>query len=147
WGVQLWNRYMQSLDYRHHRVSLNREQVALEPDGSFRVVVAQRDPGVPNWIETAGHREGLVFCRWLQADTLPEQATATVMRLRGRQSTASGAISKRSWYAAYRPRSVAASRPASARRYLCPPCLSFGLAARKPRIRVSACGDSSRPKC
>src|SRR5581483_6981755 len=82
WGVQLWNRYMQSLDYRHHRVSLNREQVALEPDGSFRVVVAQRDPGVPNWIETAGHREGLVFCRWLQADTLPEQPTSTVIRLR-----------------------------------------------------------------
>jgi Protein of unknown function (DUF1214) len=82
WGVQLWNRYMQSLDYRHHRVSLNREQATLAPDGSFRVVVAHRDPGVPNWLDTAGHREGLVFCRWLQAETPPEQPASRVVRLR-----------------------------------------------------------------
>jgi hypothetical protein len=81
WGVQLWNRYMQSLDYRYHRASLNREQAVLEPDGTFRVVVAHRDPGVPNWLDTAGHREGLVFCRWLQAETLPEQPASRVVRL------------------------------------------------------------------
>lgn len=81
WGAQVWNRYMQSLDYRYHRVSLNHSQVTLEPDGSFRIVVAQRDPGMPNWIETAGHREGVVFCRWLQADALPEQPSSRVMRL------------------------------------------------------------------
>lgn len=79
WGVQVWNRYMQSLDWRYHRVSLNREQATLAADGSFRVVVAHRDPGVPNWIETAGHREGLVFCRWLQAETMPEQPASRVV--------------------------------------------------------------------
>src|SRR5215470_15172138 len=42
-GAQLWNRYMQSLDYRYHRVSLNHREVAFEPDGSFRLVVAPRD--------------------------------------------------------------------------------------------------------
>ena len=83
WGAQAWNRYMQSLDYRYHRVSLNHAQVALEPDGSFRLVVAHRDPGMPNWIETAGHREGVVFCRWLQADTLPEQPVSHVINLPG----------------------------------------------------------------
>jgi hypothetical protein len=81
WGAQVWNRYMQSLDYRYHRVSLNHSQVALEPDGSFRIVVAHRDPGMPNWIDTAGHREGVVFCRWLQAEALPEQPSSRVMRL------------------------------------------------------------------
>jgi hypothetical protein len=79
--VQVWNRYMQSLDHRHHHVSINGEQAVLEPDGSFRVVVAHRDPGVPNWVETAGHRAGLVFCRWLQADELPEPPTSTVVRI------------------------------------------------------------------
>ena len=79
WGVQTWNRYMQSLDYRYHRVSLNREQAVLEPDGSFRVVLAHRDPGVANWVGTAGHREGLVFCRWLQADSIPDQPTSEVV--------------------------------------------------------------------
>jgi len=81
WGVQVWNRYMQSLDYRHHRVSLNHDQVDLEPDGSFRVVVAHDDPGIPNWISTAGHRHGIVFCRWLQAETLPEAPTSRVVEL------------------------------------------------------------------
>lgn len=81
WGAQVWNRYMQSLDYRYHRVSINRDEVVPEVDGSFRIVLAHRDPGVPNWIGTAGHREGVVFCRWLQAEALPEQPSSTVVRL------------------------------------------------------------------
>jgi len=81
WGVQLWNRYMQSLDYRYHRVSLNGTQVRYESDGSWRVVVAHRDPGLPNWLTPAGHRSGLFFCRWLQADELPEQPVCRVVSL------------------------------------------------------------------
>lgn len=81
WGAQVWNRYMQSLDYRYHRVSLNHAQTRLEADGSFRLVIAHRDPGLPNWISTAGHREGLVFCRWLQADSLPDQPHTRLIRL------------------------------------------------------------------
>jgi len=30
----------------HRSVSLNRAQTTLEPDGSFRMVIAHRDPGV-----------------------------------------------------------------------------------------------------
>ena len=82
WGAQAWNRYMQSLDYRYHRVSLNHAQIVSERDGSWRLVVAHRDPGLPNWIETAGHREGIVFCRWLQADELPAQPTSRIIALR-----------------------------------------------------------------
>ena len=82
WGAQVWNRYMQSLDYRYHRVALNHAQVALEADGSFRLVVAHRDPGMPNWISTAGHREGIVFCRWLQVETMPEPVSSKVIALR-----------------------------------------------------------------
>jgi len=79
WGVQLWNRYMQSLDYRYYRVSINGAQAVLEADGSFRIVIAPRDPGIPNWLETAGHREGLFFCRWLQADEMPAQPSCRVV--------------------------------------------------------------------
>jgi hypothetical protein len=80
-GAQLWNRYMQSLDYRYHRVSLNHTEIRFEPDGSFRLVVAHRDPGMPNWLDTAGRREGVVFCRWLQSEALPEQPATRVIRL------------------------------------------------------------------
>ena len=62
-SIALWNRYLQTLDYVHHRVSLNRAQLELEPDGSFRAVVAEKDPGMRNWIETTGENTGTIFVR------------------------------------------------------------------------------------
>ena len=47
---------MQTGDYLHRQVSLNRKQTKPEPDGSFRIVVAAEDPGVPNWLDTEGPR-------------------------------------------------------------------------------------------
>jgi hypothetical protein len=64
----LWNRYLQSFDYRHRRISLNRKQIELEKDGSYRIVVAHKDPGVPNWISTEGRPNGTIYWRFL----LPE---------------------------------------------------------------------------
>jgi Protein of unknown function (DUF1214) len=81
WGVQLWNRYMQSLDYRYHRVSINGAEAVLERDGSFRIAIAARDPGIANWLDTVGHAEGLFFCRWLQADEMPTPLTTRVEKL------------------------------------------------------------------
>lgn len=67
-NVSLWNRQLQTYDYLRHRVSLNRAQVQLERDGSFRVAIAHRDPGIANWLDTEGRPFGLVFWRFL----LPE---------------------------------------------------------------------------
>jgi len=72
-NVVLWNRFMQTYDYAHRRVSLNRVQTVTEPDGSFRIVIAHRDPGVPNWIDAEGRVSGLVFWRF----QLPEEAIVT----------------------------------------------------------------------
>ena len=67
-NVSLWNRHLQTYDYAHRRVSLNRAQTVLEPDGSFRVVIAHRDPGMPNWLDTEGRPFGLVFWRYFLAE-------------------------------------------------------------------------------
>ena len=50
WGVQTWNPYMQSDDYRYHRVSLNSKQTELNEDGTWTVYLAKEDLGIPNWI-------------------------------------------------------------------------------------------------
>jgi hypothetical protein len=63
-NVVLWNRFMQTYDYAHRHVSLNRKQTKLERDGSFRIVIAHSDPGVPNWIDAEGRIMGLVFWRF-----------------------------------------------------------------------------------
>ena len=67
-NVMIWNRHLQTNDYAHRQVSLNRAQTKLEADGSFEIVIAHRDPGVPNWIDTEGRPFAMVFWRFF----LPE---------------------------------------------------------------------------
>jgi hypothetical protein len=71
-NVVLWNRYLQTLDYANRTSSLNRKQVKLESDGSFKIVVAGSDPGVPNWLDTEGRPFGMMFWRFM----LPEEEIA-----------------------------------------------------------------------
>lgn len=72
-SVSLWNRQLQTFDYLRGPVSLNRAQTEVDDDGTFRVVIAHRDPGVPNWLTTEGRPFGLVFWRFM----LPEGPVAT----------------------------------------------------------------------
>jgi len=71
WNFQLDNWWMESLDYRHHTIHVNKHTAHYEADGSVRVVVSHTDPGVPNWIETAGHNMGTMCWRWIGADKHP----------------------------------------------------------------------------
>lgn len=78
-NVMLWNVHMQTLDYRSHRCSLNAEQIETDADGRYRIVISAEDPGVPNWLDTAGHRRGTIFWRFLLPDTDPEQPRCRVV--------------------------------------------------------------------
>jgi hypothetical protein len=71
WNFQLDNWWMESLDYRHHTIHVNKHTAHYEADGSVRVVVSHTDPGVPNWIETAGHSMGTMCWRWIGAQEHP----------------------------------------------------------------------------
>ncbi len=77
-NVMLWNRHMQTLEYRSRRSSLNMAQIQLEPDGSYRIVIAHRDPGVPNWLDCEGHRRGTIFWRFLLPESDPTRTACTV---------------------------------------------------------------------
>jgi hypothetical protein len=43
---------------------LNNTQAQADPDGKVRIVVADQNPGVANWVETLGHRRGFLQFRW-----------------------------------------------------------------------------------
>lgn len=75
WNFQLNNHWMESLDWRHHRVDLNHHTAVAESDGSVRLVVSARDPGHPNWLDTAGHARGTMCLRWIRADSHPTPKT------------------------------------------------------------------------
>ena len=80
-NVVLNNRFIQTPPYRERRVSLNRRQTVLEPDGSFRMILAHRDPGVPNWLDTAGAPTGTLFWRYLLAEEQPSQLETRVLSI------------------------------------------------------------------
>jgi hypothetical protein len=73
-GFNLSNLWGESFDYANHTSSLNGFQAEVDPDGVLRFVVAHRDPGVPNWLDTTGHPEGFMGLRWVypeRPDRLP----------------------------------------------------------------------------
>jgi hypothetical protein len=70
WGFALSNYWGQSFDDRSRPVHTNARRARARGDGSIRLVVAHRDPGLAdaNWMDTAGHAEGVWNFRWLLAD-------------------------------------------------------------------------------
>ncbi len=61
WSIQLGNVWWESLDYINNTTSFNDSQAFVGSDGLVRFVVAHADPGVPNWVDTTGHREGTLL--------------------------------------------------------------------------------------
>jgi hypothetical protein len=80
-NVVLWNSFMQSYDFANRRISLNRNQVAYEKDGTYRIVVAHRDPGVPNWLDTEGRPKGHMYWRYLFPSTDPGAPSTEVVKI------------------------------------------------------------------
>ena len=79
-NVCLWNRFSQMYDYVNRPVSRNRANTTLEPDGSFRMVLAHQDPGHPNWLDTEGRPTGTVFWRFFLPDGPIDTPIAQVVR-------------------------------------------------------------------
>ena len=72
WSLQLYRMRWFS-PYDISRVtSLNHEQIRIGGDGRFHVVVAHRDPGVANWLDTEGRSLGLVNFRYFWGTKLPK---------------------------------------------------------------------------
>jgi hypothetical protein len=72
WSFSLGNWYWESLDWSRRQTSLNGHQARLDADGCFRAVIAHQDPGVPNWLDPAGHRWGTIMGRYLLTGSAPE---------------------------------------------------------------------------
>jgi hypothetical protein len=70
WNFQLDNWWMESMDHAH-KITVNKHTAVLDPDGSLTIVVAAKDPGWGNWIDTTGHTSGTALLRWLGATHHP----------------------------------------------------------------------------
>jgi hypothetical protein len=63
-GFQISDPWTLSPDPMLRMVSLNSGQVTPNPDGTLSYVLAGVDPGIANWIDTAGLRAGWTLLRW-----------------------------------------------------------------------------------
>ena len=78
WNLQLSNFWMESLDYRYHRIHVNKFTAHYEADGGVRIVIAARAPNTakfPNWLDTCAHDEGAMLLRYVGARTFPPVTT------------------------------------------------------------------------
>jgi hypothetical protein len=78
WSYSLGNPWWETIDYGRHQSSLNGHQASVDDDGKVRAVIAHEDPGVANWLDTAGHGSGPVILRCVRTETAPVPETKVI---------------------------------------------------------------------
>jgi hypothetical protein len=78
WGISLGNPWLETINYGRHQSSLNGHQAVVDADGTARFVLAATDPGVPNWLDTAGHSNGAMLLRCVRTKSAPMPQTRVV---------------------------------------------------------------------
>jgi hypothetical protein len=78
WSFSIGNPWWETIHYGRHQSSLNAHQAAVDSDGVVRVVLCERDPGVANWLDTAGHSNGPIILRCVRTKTAPTPSTRVV---------------------------------------------------------------------
>jgi hypothetical protein len=71
WNFQLNDPCFNAVEYVYRNSSTNGHFAHVASDGRFYGVVALADPGVPNWLDTAGYRQGTIYGRWYDCDSHP----------------------------------------------------------------------------
>lgn len=71
WNIQLNDPYFNALEYVYRLSSTNGHFAKVSSDGKFRAVIALTDPGVPNWLDPAGYKEGGIYGRWYECSDEP----------------------------------------------------------------------------
>lgn len=78
WSYSLGNPWWETIHYGRHQSSLNGHQAVVDSDGLVRVVLCGRDPGVANWLDTAGFSNGPMILRCVRTSTAPTPSARLV---------------------------------------------------------------------
>jgi hypothetical protein len=79
WNVQLTGMVTWSaIDPVNRQSSLNGHSATLTEGHQFVGVVSAIDPGVPNWLDNAGYREGTIFGRFMECDGSPRASAQKI---------------------------------------------------------------------
>jgi hypothetical protein len=82
WGLTVTSYWFEPLSYDDHRSHVNNRTATYETDGSVRIVIADSHRAAPNWIDTLGHREGVMMFRWSRSKDPVPRISAQVVQLK-----------------------------------------------------------------
>jgi hypothetical protein len=63
WSIQIQDAWTKPINYLNRQSDINQRDAVIDADGKFRVVISLEDPGVANWLDTDGHKEGTIVGR------------------------------------------------------------------------------------
>ena len=114
WSIILTNELYETTDWYNNQSSLNDTQGVVDSDGIFRTVISARDPGVHNWLDTAGYESGAVQGRWFGATATPNPNIRKVklVDVRDHLPAATRSVSPQERAIALRNRRIAAQKRA-----------------------------------
>lgn len=75
WLAQMLDSYANSLEQANAQISLNQSSAVVDADGKVRLVIAEKDPGVPNWLDKGDYEENWIRIRAYKADVPPLTVT------------------------------------------------------------------------
>jgi hypothetical protein len=78
WMLTNMGTFWNSMDYLYRPVSATPSRTVVDADGRVRLVMAHRDPGLHNWIDTQTFDEGYLTFRIIGSRDVPPIETAVV---------------------------------------------------------------------
>lgn len=82
WNLAVMTRFHEILDYHVRPTSRTMSEVVPEADGTLRFVLTHGQAVHPNWLDTAGHRHGVLIFRWVgPRDAVTEMPTTRVVKV------------------------------------------------------------------
>lgn len=81
WALQAFDVWCRPYDFVHRQTDVNMSRAVIDGDGHYRAVVSLADPGVANWLDPAGRREGTITGRNYHSRRMPSAPLTKVVKL------------------------------------------------------------------
>jgi hypothetical protein len=78
WMLTNMGMFMNSMDYLYRPVSYTPSRTSIDGDGKVRMVMAHKDPGYHNWIDTQGFETGAMISRNIETTKFTDYRTKVV---------------------------------------------------------------------
>ncbi len=71
WSCNLLTASLRTFDFEKYQCARSGQQIEVDADGRWQLVVANLPAPDRNWLDTGNHRRGFVYFRWLMSDQKP----------------------------------------------------------------------------